>query len=347
MSKEFRGGERQTLALVRELASRIEQRVVVRRAAPLEHALANANGLRVEIRPVPNSIIAATRATSGVDLVHVHDGRSVLAAAGRALLGTPFIATRRVFKQPKARAATRWCYAQARSIVAVSDAVADVMRGYDVRCRVQTIRDCVPHLPEPDPARVHALRERFSEKILIGHVGQLDDKAKGQRLTIAAARRLQDRRPEIAFLLIGRGVDEPALRSEAGTLANVHFEGWSANIAEYYAALDVLVFPSRTEALGSSLLEAMSFGVPVVASSTGGIPEVVEPQVNGLLHPVDDLDRLVEHIVRLADNAELRRELGRHARETASRLSAGRMARTYLELYEQTLRCLSPRAPHP
>jgi glycosyltransferase involved in cell wall biosynthesis len=242
-----------------------------------------------------------------------------------------------VLKEPSDRAATRWCYTRARYVVGVSDAVVRTMRAFDDRCVLRTIYDCVPELPQPEPTAVRALREEFAGKILVGQVGQLDDAAKGQRLTIEAARRLEHIRPNLTFLLVGEGSDEAALRAEADALSNVHFVGWTDHITNCYAALDILVFPSRTEALGSSILEAMSFGVPVIAAAVGGIPEIVEHETNGLLFAEGSVEHLCRHLIRVADDEPIRRRMAQQARRTASRLSARSMAAQYQSLYEEVI----------
>jgi len=334
LSKEFRGGERQTLALIQALPASVEQRAVVRRNSLLHKALAAEPSLRSAIVAIPNSPVAAVRASAGVDLVHAHDGRSVAVGALRSVLGTPFIATRRIARAPTRRRMTRWSYSRARCIVGVSGAVAKIMRAYDEHTETRTIYDCAPALRRPAAAAVQAIRERFAGKLLFGQVGQLDDAMKGQRLTIAAAGRLESLRSNVQFLLIGEGRDEQALKAEARHMSNVQFTGWRSGIEDYYAALDVLVFPSRSEGLGSAILEAMSFGIPVVAAAVGGIPEVIDAGSNGMLFPAGDVGELTAQLTRIADATELRRELGRRSVLTAALMSPERMAEQYVDLYQ-------------
>jgi len=337
MSREFRGGERQTLALILALADDVAQCVVTRRHSPLHEALAARIPSSVRIAAVANSPLSAWRATGGADIVHVHEGRSVAVGAARTLVGTPFILTRRVLKPPSHHGLTRWCYARSSAVVCVSDAVANVMREYDAHLPVHTILDCAPEWTPVDPAAARALRSRFGATLLIGQVGELDDAAKGQRLTLAVARRIAPTHPQALFLLIGGGKDEDLLRAEAADLPNVRFIGRVDNVAQYYAALDVLVFPSRSEALGSSILEGMSFGLPVVAASVGGIPEIVHDGETGLLFPCDEAKAFHAHLSRLLDSAELRQRMSRAAGQAAQAFRPAVMARSYLGLYAQVL----------
>lgn len=326
------------LALIRALPANVRQRVVVRRSSRLLDALQAETRLSADIVPVANSLLAALRAAKGIDLIHVHEGRSVTVGALRSALGIPFVATRRISKAPKGRASTRWSYSRASRIVCVSDAVRRTMNAYDHRLRTCTIRDCVQPFPTCDPSAARAIRAQHAGRLLFGQVGQLDDAAKGQRVTIAAARELERSLPDLRFLLVGEGRDEIALKAEAQGLSNVRFAGWQAQIQNLYAAIDVLVFPSRSEGLGSSILEAMSFGIPALAARTGGIPEIVQDERNGLLFPPNDSSALAQLVTRLAHDPKLRDRLAQGARETAAAFSTRRIAEQYLELYADVLR---------
>jgi len=344
LSKDFRGGERQTVALVRALDDRVGQKVVVRRGAPLHEEFARLDLSGVEVLPVANSPVAAVRATSGADLVHIHEGRTVTVGAVRSLLGTPFVVTRRVLKPPKDHFFARWCYRRATRIATVSNAVARNMRAYVAATPVTAIYDCID-VPPPDPSRVREIRQDLRADFVVGNVAELDDETKGQRTIIEAARRLQHESPEILFILIGRGRDEESLRAEAEDLPNVRFIGWSDQLSDYYAAMDMFVFPSRYEALGSAALEAMSFGLPVVASAVGGLPEIVTPGVNGFLVDSGDPARLAARISQLATDTILRDRLGRNALANAAAFSPDYVAEQYYELYLRAVYGVSWRWP--
>ena len=331
LSKELRGGEHQTASLVETLRHRADQRVVVRRGSPLHEKLAGLALEKVDVVPVPNSPIAALRATSGSDLLHVHEGRSVPIGAARSLLGTPFLVTRRVLKAPTSRPSTRWCYRRAEHVVSVSQAVSRVMSGYSPSTPVSTIYDCVATV---DRARVSSpLNDELSGRFVVGNVAELDDGTKGQRTIIEVARRLEAELPNALFLLIGKGVDEGALKAEAEGLSNIRFVGWSDRLAEYYAAMDLFMFPSRTEALGSAVLEAMSQGLPVIASDVGGIPEIVQPGVNGFLVDATDVNTWTHRVAQLFGDSCLRSRLAQNAAVTAAAFSPEAIAEQYYSLY--------------
>ena len=101
--------------------------------------------------------------------------------------------------------------------------------------------------------------------------------------------------------------------------------------------MDVLIQPSRIEGLGSTILEAMSMSLPVVATDVGGIPEIVKNERNGLLVARDSPDDIVAAISRLANDDSLLRRLGTNACRTAQRLNAKTMAEEYYSTYLNVL----------
>ena len=100
--------------------------------------------------------------------------------------------------------------------------------------------------------------------------------------------------------------------------------------------MDIAVHPSLTEALGQAVLEAMGVGTPVVATSVGGILDIVTTDVDGILVRPGDSQSLADGIIRLSQDAALRECMGRRGRETIRRrFSADTMVERYLALYDE------------
>lgn len=146
----------------------------------------------------------------------------------------------------------------------------------------------------------------------IGVIGRLHPE-KGQDLLLEAARSAPER---IRFFF---GEEDPQYRAKlerqarrlpAGT---VEFRGWSDDIGAALAGLRVLVVPSRREALARVIMEAFAAGVPVIAARTGGIPEVVHHEQNGLLFPSGDAAALAASLRQLRDDPSLKRRLASQA----------------------------------
>jgi glycosyltransferase involved in cell wall biosynthesis len=105
-------------------------------------------------------------------------------------------------------------------------------------------------------------------------------------------------------------------------------------VEQVYAALDLFLFPSLAEPLGSSLLAAMAYGLPAVAAAGGATPEIITDQANGLLAPAADPAGFADAVLRLLDDAALAGRLGDAARQTIERrFSADRMVQDTLDLY--------------
>jgi len=97
----------------------------------------------------------------------------------------------------------------------------------------------------------------------------------------------------------------------------VTFKGWlkSESIPARLLDYDIMVMPSRIESFGVAAVEAGSAGLPVIASNIGGIPEIIEDEVTGILFPAGDAEKLAETIIHLSDNFTLRKEMGNAARK--------------------------------
>ena len=100
-------------------------------------------------------------------------------------------------------------------------------------------------------------------------------------------------------------------------LNHVYFLGEVSDeqLQELYSKCDIFVAPSRYESFGLVYLEAMNYAKPVIGTNIGGIPEIIQDQVNGLLIPPDDVSELVQAIITLVKNEDLRISMGRKGRE--------------------------------
>jgi mannosyltransferase len=112
--------------------------------------------------------------------------------------------------------------------------------------------------------------------------------------------------------------------------------GWS-DLARHHAAMDLCAAPARWEGFGLTPLEAMSSGVPVVATTVGAFPDIITPET-GRLSPPDDLDGLIANLLELLDNPGLRARMGRAARtHVAARHSIVAEADALIEVYRRLL----------
>lgn len=175
-----------------------------------------------------------------------------------------------------------------------------------------------------------------SDRFKMVMVGRLDT-VKGHHVAIDALARIGDR-PDVELFLIGTGPSESQLRALAehrGVAGRIHFLGFRRNAYDYIAHCDALLMPSLHEGLPYTLLEAMAFGTPIVASRVGGLAEVLQDGLSGLLIPPGDATALAKAVVALLDDQELRQRLGRHAQQLQrTRYSLEVMTDRYLAVYE-------------
>jgi glycosyltransferase involved in cell wall biosynthesis len=150
--------------------------------------------------------------------------------------------------------------------------------------------------------------------------------------------------PEIQLVFVGKGELEEDLREETfrmGISDRVTFLGWRDDIPEIMQVLDIFVLPSLNEGMGRVLVEAMAAGKPIVASSVGGIPDLVIQGENGLLVPAADTKALASGIKFLIANPEKRKEMGEKGRKIAIQYGSDSMVQKIDQLYQDLLERIS------
>lgn len=196
--------------------------------------------------------------------------------------------------------------------------------------------EIAPKAPAEEVRRRHGLSS--SHKV-VGVIGRLNPE-KGQMVFLRAMATTIRGCPEAKALIIGDGQDRPALERfcrERGLDEHVLFLGYQASVADYYQILDLLVLPSLSEGLPNTVLEAMSFGVPVLATAVGGVPEIIEKD-NGVLVPPNDPDALADGMVELLRNDAVRRRIGQAGRSSLyPRFAPDERVRRIVELYNEVL----------
>ncbi|SFM62020.1 glycosyltransferase family 4 protein [Marinobacter zhejiangensis] len=333
LARGFSGGERQTLNLIRQLAGQgIRQTLIARPGNPLHEAVAE---LPVTVRTCSHFIKG--HGTGGDwDLVHCHDGKGVYwGLIEYWLRTTPYVITRRVDNPLGTGWVTRQAYGKASRVACLSSAIQRVVLGTVNGARTEVIPSSFSGFPADDN-EVGRIRQRYAGKLLIGQVGRFLAH-KGHSVTLRAAPLLAERCPNAQILFLGEGPEEAALQQQAMGLDNVEFAGFQKDIGNWLAALDLLVFPSLQEGLGSTILEAMQHGVPVVAARAGGIPDILDDGSNGLLVNPGDVDGLADAVSRMLADEELRARLVEGGYQTLPRFSPERNASSYLALYRDIL----------
>lgn len=332
-AKGFRGGERQTLLLIEELASLgYSQELIVRKDSVLIEKCAHIKNLKTI--PISKPYLLNIRHIKNSRLLHAHETKAAQFAYITSIMTKiPYIITRRVSFRIKKSFFSKALYLNAKTTVVLSRAIKHEI----LKVSPQAFIDIIPSAftnQEIDKEKSQKIKERFKGKFLIGHIGALED-SKGQIYIIEAAKLLKKTHPNLHFLLLGKGKDEKILKQKIDNLDNVTLEGFVDNVHDYISTFDLFVFPSTNEGLGSSLLDVMSLGVPIIASDVGGIPDVIKDKYNGVLIPSRDSKILSEQIIALYQDEKMREILLNNGKKEIKKYSAKNMAKKYSLLYNK------------
>jgi glycosyltransferase involved in cell wall biosynthesis len=280
------------------------------------------------------------------DVIHAHDPHGV-AMAGLALsMSTqlakpPLIASRRVDFHLRGGRMSRWKYRQVDFFICASEAIRRML----VADGVPDTRTCTVHegidierVEAAPPAKLHEELWLPHQAPLVGNVAALTPH-KGQRHLIEAAALVVRHVPDARFIVAGEGELRESLArqiKEHRLDKHVMLTGFRPDVLSLHKAFDIFVMSSITEGLGTSLLDAMAAGKPVVATSTGGIPEVVAEGVTGFLVPPRDHAAMAGAIVTLLKDAGLRQRMGAAGRARAREyFSADRMLKETVKVYRR------------
>lgn len=179
-------------------------------------------------------------------------------------------------------------------------------------------------LPEQSPGQRDTARQQLGvapeEKIIVT-IGRLSPE-KGLDILLVAYARQFGSDHGVRLILVGDGPEMAELKlltDRLGIAEQVAFAGFTTDVARYYAAADLFVMSSHTEGFPMALLEAMAWGLPVLASAVGGIPDIVENGKDGCLVPPGDEEQLASAMGNLLNNRELAERMGQIARQTITK----------------------------
>jgi N-acetyl-alpha-D-glucosaminyl L-malate synthase BshA len=309
----------------------------------------------------PYDLALATRMAEvaefhNLDLLHVHYAiphsvsallaRQMLAARGRHL---PFITTLHgtditlVGLDRSYLPITRFGIDESDGVTAISSYLRDQTReNLGITRDIEVIRNFVNcDFYQRDGALVAQQRPRYAnpdERLLV----HLSNFRPVKRIldVIEVFARVQRALPA-RLLLIGDGPDRSAaefLTLRLGIADRVNFVGKQENVNELLALSDLMLMPSEMESFGLAALEAMACRVPAVATRVGGVPELIDSGVNGLLYPVGDVEGMTAGAISILSDPALLQTMSNAARRTAQdHFCASRIIPLYERYYEQII----------
>lgn len=331
-AKGFRGGERQTLLLIKELSIRgYKQKVLTRKNSELADKLQGIDNL--EIIKIPKPYILSLYTTKGSDVIHAHETKGAqFAFFANKILNIAYIITRRVDNKIKNNFFNKKIYEDAKYSVALSNAIKDEIFKISKKANIKIIPSAYSKL-EINKQNVKKLKEHFGNRFVLGNIGELDNAHKGQYYLLEAMKKLSLTHPNIILVLLGKGIDELKYKEQVKDLDNVFFEGFVENVGDYIQCFDIFVYPSLHEGLGSILFDVMQSNVAIIASDIGGIPDIIDNNKNGLLVGIKNSEKLYEKILKLYEDKGLRDSLSSRAFSNIDKYSYKEMTNKYIEIY--------------
>ncbi|EWG99659.1 glycosyl transferase family 1 [Halomonas sp. BC04] len=271
----------------------------------------------------------------GIDVLHCHKSSDLRLGALLATLKPGlklFFTDHMGVTRAKKDLYHRWAYGRVSRLFAISEAT----RARNVAAfplpegRIKRLYlgiDPEPYRPRLSEAECDALRSELgipAGSVAIGLPGRLTG-GKGQDLWVEALGLLRDRHPDLSWhgvvvggLTAAEGSDESyvsRLRQQVASLgleAQVHFAGFRRDLPRLFEALDIVCVPSRNEAFGLTVIEAMAAGKAIIGSDSGAIPELLDASTGRLAGP-EDAAGWSERLAELAGDEALRRRLGQAA----------------------------------
>ena len=325
-ARTWRGGQNQVLLTVNGL------REVGQRAALVAHPdgeLRKRAAEGLELVPLaPKSemdLTAAWRLNRVIkrlkpDVVHAHDAHGVAMASLALSLGAkdlepPLVVSRRVDFHLRHNSFSRWKHRQVDCFIAASEAIRKMLVADGVpEERTVTVHEGidVEHVRAVPAVDVHQAFFLPHGAPVVGNIAALVPH-KGQRHLIEAAHLAVQKMPDVRFVILGEGELREALErviKEYHLEKHVLMPGFRIDVLGCLKRFDLFAMSSVTEGLGTSLLDAMACSRPIVATTAGGIPEVVEDGVTGLLAAPRDHTAMADAILSLLGDERRRRAMG-------------------------------------
>ena len=312
--KTWRGGERQTFFALKGFRQ-LEQKVALlaRQGYPLHLKASEEGFLCHTVKGHWGVIPFFLWHTRPYDVLHVQTA-SLLTFA---VLTKPFhrkkiVYTRRLDFVPKG-GLTRWKYNQADLIVAISTPIQQILSRFGVR-KITVISECIEE-KKLDKQRAEDLRAELGlkGKKIIGTTAALVQHKDPQTLVKSIAL-LANERDDFVLLHFGEGVlrqEIETMIAQAGIASFYKLMGFHQQVEDFFSIFDVFAMSSEEEGLGSSVLDAFVYGVPVVSTNAGGLAEIVQDR--GTLVPVKDTKALSRALSEALDGPERQWQLARQA----------------------------------
>ena len=322
--KGWGGGECQVLGLISYLSRRGHQNHLLGHPEGPLFREAGESGVKTFPLTVRNDIdfrpifsLKRLIQKEGYDIVHFHTKRAHALSLwlGRNHPGVRYVVTRRMDYPVRRNWYNDYLYnRQVDGVVAISRRIADLLVEGGVRSeKIRLIHSGI----DPAPFRKMDISIANAAPRMVGTVAVLEER-KGHRFLLEAAALIKQQGHRLKYRFAGEGSERQRLQHfvlEMGLQEDVEFSGFVSDIPAFLSTVDIFVLPSLYEGLGVAVLEAMAAGRAVVATKVGGLPEIVDDTITGLLVPQRDSRALARAIETLISQKGLVPQMGARGRE--------------------------------
>lgn len=348
--KSWRGGEQQIAYLIEGLKSKGVSNIILCKQGSAFKNFCEENRIKFYTSAFKNNLDIKTSfqlkricKIENPDIIHTHSSRSHSLALYAEWLGLkiPLIVSRRVVFIPK----NIWKYDSRKVslVLCVSDFIQklleDKLRNPE---KCITVFDGIDLTKFDNRGSVNLRKELglSSSTRIIANTSAISDE-KDYFTFVDTAEIVLRRNKDIVFLIIGDGPSKERIINyvqEKGLTKNVIFTGFRLDIPLIISSFDIFFMPSKMEGFGTSLLDAMAAGVPIVSTKCGGIPEVIIDKKTGLLGQVGNAQELAKHITSILEDPSLRKSLVNEGYKHVEKFSYQNMAHATYSHYLEVIK---------
>ncbi len=281
-----------------------------------------------------------------IDIIHAHDSHAhTFMYLSYRLFGLDCqsVVSRRVDFPISASSHKKYNYPKIKKIICVSDKINEIMtNSLGKSDRIITIHSGVDLDKFNEKCSIN-LREEYkipNDHAIVANVSAIADH-KDYPTFVNTASEVLKVNDKVTFLIIGGDGGEKSMITDLiknnGLTDHILLTGYLKDAYLLISQLDIFLFPSKMEGLGTSILDAQATGVPVVSTYAGGIPELITHNDTGLLSPIGDSKDLAKNIVLLLENINLKSRITRSAQSNVKKYSKKITARETLKIYETVI----------
>ena len=356
-AQTWRGGEQQIAYLFEELEKLgVQQWIFCRKGSALaEHCLFQnwphfTYWKGFSINPFIGFQLKKLCTQLNVDLVHLHDSHSHTFAYMSALVGnqTPYILSRRVDFPVKNSILSRKKYnhSSIKKIISVSHKVQAILAPAIKDATKLNVVHSGIDLSKFKYESTGILRKEFGipdTTSIIANVAAIAPH-KDYFTFVDTAAILLEKQTNLHFFIIGGdGGEATAIQTyieKKGLQSFITSIGFRKDIPKILPEVDVFLFTSKEEGLGTSVLDALACKVPIVATNAGGIPEMITPQKNGLLAPIGDSLQLAKHVTTILSKKEIANNFIENGAVVVQSFDKAKTAKKTYDIYRNCLSTL-------